>query len=380
MFTVHVATIEVATALIFAAMAGALAWTWRTQRLSGALAWWSVCFAAAAVHMLLLLRGHAEAMPILIFLDEIALIIAAFTLFYGFRAFDGRPIRYRGLTAALVGFVAATLIFSPDPAAMAKVGYAIAAFMALACAIAALNSKRAHKGWKALAVTILSLHAGVLAVRTVLSVPLSRVETLTLDDAPELFFITEPMLLPVILGYTLLGLAYESERTAGITAQQTDPLTGLLNRRGLQQWQARAPRSVSLGVIALDVDFFKRVNDKYGHLVGDEVLKSIAVRLSNQRRATDATARMGGEEFVVLLSAVDLVAAADAADRIRGAMEEAPVRTSEGDVAITVSVGVYLLPAGWSQATFDGALKAADKALYQAKDRGRNTVCVADEA
>lgn len=377
MITVHVATIEVATALIFAAMAGALAWTWRTQRLSGALAWWSVCFAVAAVHMLLLLRGHAEHMPFLIFLDEIALIIAAFTLFYGFRAFDGHRVRFRGLLTALAGFVVIMLLFAPNSAGMAKIGYAVAAMMALACAVVALRSKRAHKGWKALAVTILSLHAVVLAVRAALSVPLALAETLTLDDALQIFFITEPMLLPVILGYTLLGLAYERERNAGIEAQQTDPLTRLLNRRGLHQWQAAAPKGAGLGVIALDVDHFKRVNDTYGHSVGDEVLQLIAVRLSELRRGSDATARMGGEEFVVLLSGADLAQTTDAGHRIRGSMEEAPMPTSDGEVNVTVSVGVASLPPGWTPAAFDGALKAADKALYRAKGEGRNRVCVA---
>ena len=377
MIEVHVLTVEIVTALTFATIAGTLAWTWRTQRLSGALAWWSVCFAFAAVHMVLLLRGIATASPIAIFMDEFALIFAAFAMWFGFRIFEGKRILWAPyvITSALYAAIAALAGLSPPD--MAKLGYLIAGVLAIVCAVEAARSRRASTGWQITAIVLLLIHGAVLTVRTVLQSDTVFGDTLDMDEALQVFFIMEPMVLPVVLGYTLLGLTYEHERSVGMIAQRTDTLTGLLNRRGLSHWTQRASRTQPHGVIALDIDRFKAINDTHGHTVGDEVLTAIAGRIQSAQRDTDAMARIGGEEFIIVTPGGSTEEAAEVAERLRAALEREPVDTTAGAILVTASFGVVSLPASWSAGDFERALHAADKALYEAKRNGRNTVRVA---
>ncbi|MEM6846502.1 MAG: GGDEF domain-containing protein [Pseudomonadota bacterium] len=184
-------------------------------------------------------------------------------------------------------------------------------------------------------------------------------------------------MLPVVLGYTLLGLTYERERSAGMVAQHTDTLTGFLNRRGLSDWTQRASRTQPHGVIALDIDRFKTINDTHGHIVGDEVLTAIAGRIQSEQRDTDAMVRTGGEEFIIVIPGGSTDDAAEVAERLREVLERELVSTSAGAISVTASFGVSSLPASWTPASFDSALHAADDALYEAKRNGRNTVRVA---
>lgn len=157
-----------------------------------------------------------------------------------------------------------------------------------------------------------------------------------------------------------------------------DELTGLLNRREfdriLNEEQDRASRfQHALALLMIDVDFFKRVNDSYGHPAGDVVLREISARLAATVRNVDKVARYGGEEFAVILVQTDLNGAVDVARRIREAVAAAPISVAS-DVAlpITVSVGVAALS---REATTAAALLAhADKALYAAKAGGRDRV------
>jgi diguanylate cyclase (GGDEF)-like protein/PAS domain S-box-containing protein len=160
----------------------------------------------------------------------------------------------------------------------------------------------------------------------------------------------------------------------------TDPLTGVPNRRS---FDAAARREVErarryakpFAVIALDIDHFKRVNDTHGHDIGDEVLKSMTKTALEKLRVTDVLARLGGEEFSMLLPETALDAAVTLAERLRAAIQKTPIATPKGTLNITVSLGV----AGFalSETTIDAALKRADDALYRAKHNGRNRVEVA---
>lgn len=158
---------------------------------------------------------------------------------------------------------------------------------------------------------------------------------------------------------------------------QHDALTGLLNRRAFEV-QAdmalqRARRDgVGIAALMLDLDFFKRVNDRYGHPVGDRVIKFMADVLRGCVRDTDLVARVGGEEFMVLLPGTSVAAAVEVAEKIRLRVAQASVRVSPDRVVLmTVSVGVAEFLAG-HVAAFDALYLAADQALYHAKRRGRN--------
>jgi diguanylate cyclase (GGDEF)-like protein len=155
----------------------------------------------------------------------------------------------------------------------------------------------------------------------------------------------------------------------------TDPLTGLLNRRAFEvrihEEAARSARQgAPLSMLALDIDHFKRVNDCFGHPTGDAALVSIGRVIEQTARQADVVARVGGEEFSVLLVDADLDAAATVAERIRDEVEA----TSHGDIGkLTISIGVASL-------SLDGEAPAvtlqrdADRVLYVAKETGRNRV------
>ncbi len=162
---------------------------------------------------------------------------------------------------------------------------------------------------------------------------------------------------------------------------EIDPLTGLLNRRGImdrfEQEIARQTRQgSSLGILLLDLDNFKQVNDTYGHVAGDVALCSTANILQSMKRSYDHAGRWGGEEFLILLpecSEQDLLVIAE---RIREAVQSLRVEAGTGDFSFTVSIGAHHPK---TPQTPDAMLSQADKALYKAKEAGRNNVYLANQ-
>jgi diguanylate cyclase (GGDEF)-like protein len=157
-----------------------------------------------------------------------------------------------------------------------------------------------------------------------------------------------------------------------------DPLTGIHNRRSLIETLGReidrARRfSRPVAVVLFDVDHFKAVNDRLGHMAGDMVLKEVAVRLRAQTRRDELLARYGGEEFAAVLPEADLTGAIAYADRVRKGVAATPVVFDSEPCLVTVSAGVAVLPVG-SRQTTDDLLRAADAQLYEAKRAGRNRV------
>ena len=151
----------------------------------------------------------------------------------------------------------------------------------------------------------------------------------------------------------------------------TDGLTGLYNRRYLTERMAQ--QEAAGGVVSLlviDLDHFKRVNDTFGHVAGDAVLRESAARIASVCRATDVVARYGGEEFVVLLPDTGEEEARRLAERIRTTLRQAPVADSAGSIPITASVGV----ATRAGAGIHRLMESADRALYRAKEEGRDRV------
>ncbi len=155
-------------------------------------------------------------------------------------------------------------------------------------------------------------------------------------------------------------------------ASMTDPLTGLQNRRGLQQgledWQARGQ---PFGIIALDIDRFKTINDRFGHAVGDAVILRIAQLMRDDSRDTDLLCRNGGEEFLILLPGIDTATAARIAERLR---VQIAAEMFDEVGSVTVSLGVAHYPSYHDDPL--QALRLADKALYMAKEQGRNRTVV----
>jgi two-component system, cell cycle response regulator len=157
-----------------------------------------------------------------------------------------------------------------------------------------------------------------------------------------------------------------------------DSLTSLWNRSSIidlissELYRAQRQGS-SVGVVIADLDHFKRINDTYGHLTGDNVLRQAAETMSNSIRPYDSVGRYGGEEFLLLLPGCDQINAIGHAERVRIALSRLAVNTREGDIPVTASFGVTVVgPEAYVDAP--AAIAAADAALYAAKREGRNRV------
>jgi len=154
----------------------------------------------------------------------------------------------------------------------------------------------------------------------------------------------------------------------------TDPLTGLLNRRKfeevLHQEVDRALRYGPLSLLMIDVNLFKHVNDRYGHQIGDEALKTVATVLNSSCRSTDFCARLGGDEFAVVLPHADAAAAAVVRDRILQSLPTTPVPVDGGRLTLSLSIGIASLPDDATAS--EGLIAAADSAMYRVKQASRS--------
>jgi len=160
-----------------------------------------------------------------------------------------------------------------------------------------------------------------------------------------------------------------------------DFLTGLYNRRFFEEQLSieikRCLRSSSpLALIMLDIDRFKRINDTYGHLSGDHVLALLASELSSQSRKGDVVARYGGEEFIILLANTPLDKAEQIAERLRAQIEKLELNEEDNTITFTVSLGIACLDHSAPRALPERLIGQADKAMYEAKESGRNCVKV----
>ena len=157
-----------------------------------------------------------------------------------------------------------------------------------------------------------------------------------------------------------------------------DPLTGLWNRDAITEilnteYQRARRESHYMAVAMADIDHFKQVNDTFGHLAGDAVLREVARRITSSLRPYDAVARYGGEEFLFVLPGCDMERGKKMAERIRGRISAEPMDTPDGLISITVSFGVADTSFG-TDGEPEQVLRAADAALYKAKEAGRDRV------
>jgi diguanylate cyclase (GGDEF)-like protein len=190
-------------------------------------------------------------------------------------------------------------------------------------------------------------------------------------------------ILPILVATLLLSLVNSRLRNDLKQRASIDELTGALTRRALREavpamLHEDAQRHGAVALLMLDIDHFKDVNDRFGHASGDLVLQQAGKLLREQLRADALLARVGGEEFVVLVPVSDLRGARLVAERLREAVATTPWLAVDGrPMGVTLSVGVTLIG---PREPFDAALRRTDEALYRAKGEGRNQVQVALEA
>jgi diguanylate cyclase (GGDEF)-like protein len=242
----------------------------------------------------------------------------------------------------------------------------------------------------ACAVLFAVLNAGIVAIAAHLADPEAPLAKVLWDRESLLLDLTETcvgilvavtcglsflLLLVALPPVILLQRSLMHQQLAA--AARTDPKTGLLNATA---WQREADAEVTralragspLSLLLVDVDHFKRVNDSYGHLTGDDVLRALATELRQQVRESDVVGRFGGEEFTVLLPRTDGDGACRIAERLRSSACALSVATADTQISVTISIGVAEL--GQHGHNLFELLAAADLALYRAKDEGRNQV------
>ncbi len=170
----------------------------------------------------------------------------------------------------------------------------------------------------------------------------------------------------------------DRRRAALLDLASTDALTGLRNRRAFEADLTRAMAQTTTGgsmaLILLDLDRFKSINDRYGHTGGDAVLRHVAEILTSALRAADTAARLGGEEFAVVLPGAELREAVGVAERLRQTLDSTPTAFQGGLIGATASLGVVSCPQHGQ--TFNVLIQHADAALYEAKNAGRNRIGV----
>ena len=196
-----------------------------------------------------------------------------------------------------------------------------------------------------------------------------------------IFALINPLLLLIVAAPCCLAVDHLRVNQSAQLSKR-DTRTGLLNSFGLQEFVdhefERAKRhSTKLSLVVLDLDFLRDVNNNYGHQVGDLAINAVATQISVLTRTIDGTARIGGEEFVVVLPDTNFVDASKVADRIRLGIEELELPTNRGILRVTISAGVAYRH---QDETYSELFDRADAALYASKRLGRNRVSLADES
>jgi diguanylate cyclase (GGDEF)-like protein len=172
------------------------------------------------------------------------------------------------------------------------------------------------------------------------------------------------------------------ERTEKLTKQtNTDSLTNVANRRalyerGVLEFSRENRHKTDLSIIMLDCDFFKAINDKYGHMVGDKLLVHLCDICQKEIRDIDLLARFGGEEFIILLPDCNSNGANEIAVRIKNSLKHNNLKVNGKKIPVTVSMGIT--SASIAHKSFEELVNSADKAMYFAKDNGRNRIEIID--
>jgi diguanylate cyclase (GGDEF)-like protein len=373
-----VPTLSFAAMCLVAMLGVFLISAWLQQRSVRAFAWWGSAYLIGASSMALW-SAPTQLFRLPPVIPAAFIFIACGMIWNGVRIFHGRRILGSAAFAGAFIWVIASQLLPVPPHGMARIGLGtlVVAGYTFAIAFELGRERRQTLYSKTAAIVVPCLHAGIFLLPLALRALLPDVSTagwLTV-------FTLESMIYAVGTAFIMLLMVKDHHVHIYRDAANSDHLTGLLNRRAFQESAldlcARLARKrEAVSVLMLDLDRFKSINDRFGHAVGDEVLRVFAQTIRTSMRAGDIVARFGGEEFAAIVPA-NLETAVRIAERIRASFQAAGIVIAGHAMSATVSIGVAEAQAP----LFDlsGLLARADAALYRAKNNGRNRVHAADE-
>jgi len=362
-----------------------LLFAWVQNSEIDSLAWWASAHFLRAASITLF--GAYGQLPDVLTIDLAnAILLTSFAATWtGARRFEGGRLSPVGIVAgAMVWLVASRLpLVAGSVEARAWLGAAIIASYTWLTCIAFWRGRAERLVSRLPAIAMLFAHGALFMLRTPLSAMLPWARSDQLFGSVWLTVLSsEALLFTIAIAFILLAMGKERAEQSHRAAALVDPLTGLANRRGffaeserISERQAANPQLAA--VLLVDLDHFKSINDRFGHAVGDRVLQVFAESATQTVRPSDFVGRLGGEEFAAVLHNVGRERALVIAERMRASFAEAS-RTIDGcAVGATASVGLAFS----DDPDFDLSelLVQADKALYEAKERGRNRVEVASD-
>lgn len=364
----------------------AVGWWLHARRIESqreALLHWAAFCAVSGAALLLFSETARQAFPAAAQLMRNAGLVLAFAILRrGLLCFTRQPTRDREQLALIVAYLAVlALLGSGRDAGVARTIAlsSLSSWLMLRAAVELHRGARAEFGRGELAAVAAPMVAvgAVMALRVVVSVVRPEAGAASITQASVFNYgllLTMAALLALFhfaLGFLVLRrMVTELEHLSS-----HDSLTRLFNRRAFERRMsgeiaASHRTGTALGLLLVDIDHFKRVNDRFGHPAGDAVLRKVAERLAQAIRRNDVVARLGGEEFGVLLPATDAAGIRQAADRLRLAVSGRPLAVGESTLVVTVSVGASMRLSGETDA--EAMLQRADQALYRAKAEGRD--------
>jgi diguanylate cyclase (GGDEF)-like protein len=379
--TLSIPTVFICTSITTVIVALALSYLWATDGREKAIGWWCASMWAATIGTAMLATRTALPPWFSIGLGNPITVLAFGFSWAGFVAFSGeRPSRFLAFAAAAAWLL---LYFGVD-AFRGEVNSRIIFISVVFATYGLLVVRCAWRGWCSerlpsyvATMIFFGLHSLVYLVRIPVTLVSPATEVRGMISAPWLAsFVLEGFTLTIFSTFVFMALVKERAERRYRLAAEIDSLTGASSRRhfvsATRTALARRPKSAFLAV--LDLDFFKKINDTYGHMAGDRVLQSFARHVSMQLQPGMVFGRLGGEEFGLFLPDCAESEAFDFLERLRGSVEDLDIGFNGNVLKITSSIGV----AGTEEAglDFDHLMAGADNALYIAKARGRNGVCM----
>ncbi len=383
---IHIPTLALVAVFVTVILGALLLLAWRRGQSTDALVWWGTGYLIGGISFALLSARGLIPNVLSIEIANALLLLGYGFLYAGTRAFGGRdtPVTVF-LIAPLIWLTAMQL-----PAIAAEINLRVVVISSLQCVFVVLM---AYELWRERAEPLLSRWPAILLLLTHVLVLNARMVTVTLTPiGSQDEFLRSPafavmafgtVLYTIAFAFLLLSMTKERTELRYKTDASIDPLTGLANRRAFMSdvetaIAIRSSRSEPVAVLLADLDHFKKINDVFGHAIGDRVLKVFAATLHRCIGAGDLSGRLGGEEFAILLPGRTEAEAIEVAERIRRTFAQHAAEIDGHTVAATVSIGVAAARIGAHDLL--GLLARADGALYQAKAGGRNrVVAFADE-